>query len=50
MAERAPVPPGDKWRLLALQKLLAARITARYKADTAEVDRLGELISSVVIN
>ena len=48
-AERAPVPPGDEWRLLALQKLLAERITARYKADTTEVDRLGELISKLVI-
>ena len=48
-AERAPVPPGDKWRLPALQKLLVARITAKYKADTAEVNKLGELFSSLVI-
>ena len=49
-AERAPVPPGDEWRLPALQKLLAARLTASYKADIVEVDRLGELINSLVIN
>ena len=49
-AESAPVPPGDEWRLLALQKLLAARITASYKMDNAEVERLGDLISSLVIN
>ena len=49
-AERATVPLMDEWRILALDKLLAARLTAGYQADQVEVDRLGELIKSLVIN
>ena len=44
-AERASVPPVDEWRIPALEKLLAARLTAGYQADQVEVDRLGELIN-----
>ena len=49
-AKRATVPPMDEWRIPALEKLLAARLTAGYQADQVEVDRLGELINSLVIN
>ena len=49
-AKRAPVPPMDEWRIPALEKLLAATLTANYRADQVETDRLGELINSIVIN
>ena len=37
-AELSPVPPMDKWRIPALEKLLAARLAANYRADQEEVD------------
>ena len=43
-AELSPVPPMDKWRIPALEKLLAARLAANYRADVTEVDRLQDLI------
>ena len=49
-AERATVPPMYEWRTPALEKFLAASLTAGYQADQVEVDRLGELINSLVIN
>ena len=49
-AELSPVPPMDEWRMLALEKLLPERLVASYQADNEEVDRLQELINSIVIN
>ena len=49
-AELSPVPPMDTWRIPALEKLLAARLAANYRADQEEVDRLQELINSIVMN
>ena len=49
-AERPVVPDGDQWRIAALEKLLSARLTADYQSDKTEVDRLQELIDSLVIN
>ena len=49
-AELSPVPPMDEWRIPALEKLLAARLTANYRADQVEADRLQELINSLLIN
>ena len=46
----APLPPQDKWRIQALQKLLSARLTAHYSADVEEEARLQNLIKSIVIN
>ena len=49
-SERPVVPDGDRWRIAALEKLLSARLTADYQADKTEVDRLQDLIDSLVIN
>ena len=49
-AMRPEVPNRDHWRIAALQKLLSARLTADYRADKIEVDRLQQLIDSLVIN
>ena len=44
------VPDGDQWRIAALEKLLSARLTAEYKADKTEVERLQDLIDFLCIN
>ena len=49
-SERPVVPDGDQWRIAALEKLLSVRLTAQYKADKTEVDRLQDLIDSLFIN
>ena len=49
-AELSPVPPLDQWRIPALEKLLAARLTAHFRADTIEVERLQQFINFIVIN
>lgn len=48
-ANRVPVPPLDKWRVPALEKLLSARIAAHFEADQVEISRLQSLIDSLVI-
>ena len=40
----------DHWRFQALEKLLAARLADNYRADEIEVDRVQDLINSIVIN
>ena len=49
-AEQSPVPSQDRWRIPALDKLLTARLTAHFHADTEEEARLQLLIESIVIN
>ena len=48
--ERVEVPPQDSWRLPYLGSLLSQRRTAFNLALDTEVDRLSELIDSLVIN
>ena len=50
VADRAPVPQQDSWRVQALQKLLNARLTAHFSEDTAEETQLQSFIKSIVIN
>ena len=50
VADQAPVPQQDSWRVPALVKLLNARIQAHYEADSEEEHRLQGLIDAIVIN
>ena len=49
-ADQLPVPPKDSRRIPVLHKLLSARLTAHYHANTEEEVQLHELIDSIVIN
>ena len=49
-ADKRDVPPQDRWRLPFLKKLLAARLQAHYAGEEKEVERLQDLINSLVIN
>ena len=49
-AMRPEVPDGDHWRIAALHKLLSARLTADYRSDKLEVDRLKKLIEFICVN
>ena len=48
--ELIEVPEQDTWRIPYLRKLLAERLSAHYKGDAEEEDRLKELINSLVVN
>ena len=47
-ADMREVPMQDAWRVPYLKKLLAARLLAYYKAEEEEVEKLQELICSLV--
>ena len=44
-AEQSPVPPQDSWRIPALHKLLTARLTAHFHADTEEASSAANRIN-----
>ena len=49
-SEHIQVPEQDKWRIPFLRKLLEQRISAHYRGDEVEEERLRGLINSLVVN
>ena len=48
--DRVVVPDRDKWRVPYLERLLAERLQAYYRADTLAEEKLTVLINSLVVN